>query len=419
MKYIIYVNNESVAKRIKSTLKEVLKSAKIDIVDNCMDCFTKGVTYNYAFISDNNEGMPWMNLMFHLAAQGVGVYFVADVIDKEIIKSIKEASGLSAINSQNIEQEIQSMFTGMAVDDDGDEGQESSEEDRDKESSDTNNSVINIQDYALLRSRKYPAVIVSVHGGRGGVGKTSISANIAVMLAKMGFRTIAVDFDIENGNLFGVLHMNTDKDLKDVIKGNFQYTDTSFEQHPSGLFLLPSLKIPAESELITAEVSERIIGRLARAFEVIVIDTGSLEIDPMLVAMQVSTKTYVVTTYDMTVVAKTYSLLEDARMLGVDTSKIKLVVNRKLKKSSIKKSDISEHISQPILVEIEEDEGVQASVNDGEVPVENGGSELFKNSIRAIVEDIIKDTALSSKQIENEESPEIPKKRGLLSRWKG
>ena len=414
MKCIIYVENGNVAEQIKYVIKQMLPSSKVDIVNNCMECFNKGVSYDYAFISDNNEGMPWMNLMFHLSARGVGVYFISEEIDKELLKSIKEASGLSAINSSNIEQEIKAMFAGME-DQDSSQSKDTAK-DEEKENNDLSATISSIQDYVALKSRKYPAVIVSIHGAKGGVGKTSVAVNTAVMLSKMGYKVGAVDFDIENGNFLNVLHLTTEKDLKDAIKGNFQYTQDSFEIHSSGLYVLPSLKLTVEAEIITAEVAERIIGRMARMFDVIIIDTGSLEIDPMLVSLQVSTKSYFITTFDMTVVGKTYDLLEDARIMGVDTSKIKLLINRKPKKVSIKSSDISNYISVPILTEIPEDEGILNVVNSGKVPVETKECESYKKGITVLINDIIKETKLVNKLAEQKNDDNAKKEGGKLKK---
>jgi len=414
LKCIIYLNDAEIANQIKSSIGEVMPSAKVDIVENCMECFSRGTAYNYAFINETNEGIPWMDLMFHLAAEGVGVYYVADEIDKELIKNIKEASGLSAVNSQNIKQEIFSMFSDLE-DETGSKNPEG-EENEEKDSIEIGSSLSSIQDYALLKSKKYPATIISVHGAKGGVGKTIISANIAVKLAQMGLKVIAVDFDIENGNLLNVLQVVTEKDLKDVIKGNFYQTETLFEKHSSGLYLLPSLKMPAESELITAEVAERIVGRLAKAFDVIIIDTGSLEIDPMLVALQVSTRSYFVTTYDMTVIAKTFDLIEDAKIMGIDMNKINLVINRVPKKIPASRSDISIYIHLPMLVEIPQDDEVLIAVNSGCVPVENTKCENFSKGINQIVQDIVSQTSLSEKVTYQSTNNETPKKRGLFNR---
>jgi flagellar biosynthesis protein FlhG len=53
------------------------------------------------------------------------------------------------------------------------------------------------------------ASIISVGGGKGGVGKTFISANLSLALARMGYRVVAVDADLEGANLHTCLNVPT------------------------------------------------------------------------------------------------------------------------------------------------------------------------------------------------------------------
>ena len=67
-----------------------------------------------------------------------------------------------------------------------------------------------------------PAVprVVAVGGGKGGVGKTFLSSNLAASLARMGYRVVAIDTDIEGPNLhtwFGVPNPRTS--LADFVSG--------------------------------------------------------------------------------------------------------------------------------------------------------------------------------------------------------
>lgn len=412
MRYIIYLKDKDVANRIKEVVKEVLPSAKGYIADNCTECLNKGTGYDYAFIgSDVDDGLPWMDLMFHLSAKGVGVYLVSNVINSDILKTVNEASGLSTISIDNLEEEMLGLFLR---DDDKDLVEEESDEDEQIDNTET--SEISIQEYALLKSKKYPAVIVSIHGAKGGVGKTNIAVNTAVALAKKGLKVIGVDFDIENGNFANVLHMIGEKDLKDVTKGNFNFTESAFDQHPSGLYILPGLKIPAEAEIISAEVAERIISRLAKLFDVIVIDTGSLEIDPMLIAMQVSTKAYFITTCDMTIIAKTYDMVEDAKIMGIDMNKIKIIVNMIGKNLNARSTYISDYIHLPILAEVPYDSEVISTVNNGQVPIDNTRCANYAKEISVIVEDIIKDTDLVAK-VKKFDEEKSSKKRGFFRLW--
>lgn len=406
MKYLIYIKDEEISEKIITVMSTIAPSAKGVVIKDVQECLGKGTAFDFAFIGDDDENVMWMDLMFNLAARGTGVYLVARQIDSQMIKFIKEASGLAAISISNLETEIKSVFVNI-----GDDQEPEKEDSSEIEFAPIDNT-LTLKEFALVKARKYPAVIISIHGAKGGVGKTNIAANLAVLLAQKKLKTIVVDFDVENGNLMNVLHIVSDKDLKDVMKGNINYNDSSFEKHSSGLYVLPSLKTHVESELITGEISERIISRLAKSFDVIVIDTGTLSIDPMLMSMQLATKSYFVTTCDMTVMAKTYDLLGDAKIMGIELEKSKLILNRMPKKCPINKSYISEYINIPILADINEDEELVITINNGEVPIENNKCKKFNEGVKTIFADLIKDTELVVK-IEQKKEESIPQKKGM------
>jgi flagellar biosynthesis protein FlhG len=64
------------------------------------------------------------------------------------------------------------------------------------------------------------ARLVAVGGGKGGVGKTFLSANLAVALAREGYRVIAIDTDVEGPNLHTLVGVkNPARTLADFIAG--------------------------------------------------------------------------------------------------------------------------------------------------------------------------------------------------------
>jgi flagellar biosynthesis protein FlhG len=62
--------------------------------------------------------------------------------------------------------------------------------------------------------------IIPIAGGKGGVGKTFVTANLAVALAQRGYRTIAVDLDLGNSNLHSLLGLeNRYAGVGEYLKG--------------------------------------------------------------------------------------------------------------------------------------------------------------------------------------------------------
>jgi len=65
-----------------------------------------------------------------------------------------------------------------------------------------------------------PSTIIPIAGGKGGVGKSFVTANLAVALAKRGHRTIAIDLDLGNSNLHSLLGLeNRYAGIGEYLKG--------------------------------------------------------------------------------------------------------------------------------------------------------------------------------------------------------
>ena len=80
--------------------------------------------------------------------------------------------------------------------------------------------------------------LITVTSGKGGVGKTNISVNLAVQLAREGHRTGIFDADLGLANINILLGIAPEHNLADVISGEKQLRDILIRD-PSGIDIIP------------------------------------------------------------------------------------------------------------------------------------------------------------------------------------
>src|ERR1700721_2981447 len=84
-----------------------------------------------------------------------------------------------------------------------------------------------------------PVKVIAVTGGKGGVGKTTLSANLAVSIAAQGRDVMLVDADLGLANVDVLLGLHTRFHLGHVIKGECSLED-AIVTGPHGLQIVPA-----------------------------------------------------------------------------------------------------------------------------------------------------------------------------------
>jgi len=118
--------------------------------------------------------------------------------------------------------------------------------------------------------------VVVVTSGKGGVGKTTTSANLAAGLAAMGFRTVAIDFDVGLRNLDLVMgcERRVVYDFVNVIRGEATLRQAAIkDKRLENLFILPASQT-RDKEALTQQGVEKVINEFkASGFDYIVCDS--------------------------------------------------------------------------------------------------------------------------------------------------
>jgi flagellar biosynthesis protein FlhG len=154
--------------------------------------------------------------------------------------------------------------------------------------------------------------VMAVTSGKGGVGKTFVSANLAAALAKRGQRVLVLDADLGLANLDVVLNLYPKTTLHDVFSGK-STLDEAIIQAPGGFSVLLAGSGMVEYSRLTPEIRAeflRIIQGLVPRFDVVLLDTGAGISDVVLFAVSLASVILVVATPEPTSLTDAYATIK-------------------------------------------------------------------------------------------------------------
>ena len=129
----------------------------------------------------------------------------------------------------------------------------------------------------MLQSRDTPPQVIAVASGKGGVGRTSLVANLAIAFARSGLRVLALDGDLALANLDIALGVVAPRSISDVVDGIAPIEDV-LTAGPQGVWLLPA----CSGRYDLTNLSERArynlfsaIDTLEQRFDLLLIDTAA------------------------------------------------------------------------------------------------------------------------------------------------
>lgn len=207
--------------------------------------------------------------------------------------------------------------------------------------------------------------IYSIVSGKGGVGKTTIVANLGVALARLGKSTLIVDADIALGNLQLFFRLKeTPTTLHDVLGGKAEIHEAIYKSSDGGVHIIPcgsSLQGFLRSDL------ERLDHSLSRLqnYDFILIDSPTGLTKYSLLPLKAANETLLVVTPDISSISNALKLKIAAEMMQ---SKIGGVIINQQRRNGVKSEEIGTTLGIEIFGEIPHDRKVLKAM-DAKEPV--------------------------------------------------
>jgi septum site-determining protein MinD len=202
--------------------------------------------------------------------------------------------------------------------------------------------------------------VIGIVSSKGGVGKTTLTANLGVGLKHFDRNVVLVDGNLTNANLglhFGISHAPLT--LVDVLKKRKNILD-AIHRHDSGVDIIPS---PLDLDLtkVNPKKIKKVIKDLKNFYEILVIDSApGVGTDTMSV-IGLSDEILVITTPDPPSVFGCLKTINIARKLGREIGGI--ILNRVENKNyEVKRKDVESICGVNVVSIIPEDKNIQRSL---------------------------------------------------------
>lgn len=232
--------------------------------------------------------------------------------------------------------------------------------------------------------------IVSVTGARGGVGKSTIAANLAIVLARQQKDAVLLfDLYTQFGDIPSMFNVSPKGTLVDVMPTgedmDADIIENSVTKHPSGVNILITSNDPMPLDAITNEVMDNLLYVLKRKYRYIIIDAPPMLHHTTLNVLAHSNLILLVANMlDLTTVADTRKFYDAIRQEQIPREVVGVVLNRVARENKIQVEDVERLFECCILARIPNDPRLVDAVNQG-IPLAQGDQDsAFIRSITAM-----------------------------------
>ncbi len=196
----------------------------------------------------------------------------------------------------------------------------------------TTRALLKVSEARLRISRREGGVVCSFASVTGGVGVTSLAANLGIALRRSGKRVALFDLDLQTGALGVTLGLEPEATILPLVRLDRKLDSIQLEsamtKHPSGLYLLSAPKRIEEGETVSDVTVATVIGVMRQLFDFVLIDCGDHVDENSVAAWEHSDHIFYVLQQSITSARCAWRFIDLFERLGLSSIQPHFILNR-------------------------------------------------------------------------------------------
>lgn len=228
---------------------------------------------------------------------------------------------------------------------------------------DATRALLKISETRRKAERQTGGVVISLVSTVGGVGVTSLTANLALALRyTLNKRVAVVDLDLQTGGLAVFLNLEPERTIMQLCEGDRKLDSIQLEsaltKHPSGIYLLAAPKRIEDSELVADKTIGAVLDLMRQLFDYVLVDCGGYIDENAVAAWERSDHLFYLLDQSIAAARCAWRFVDLFGRLGLSGVEPSFILGRYQPHHPISEEQITHTLGRPIYAKIPRDEKV-------------------------------------------------------------